>query len=89
MPEVPCPRRNGAINDPVTLKPASTSGCKPPGRDVIFIDLTRDDDSTKLYTFQNGSGSVCADLFGSADKEKILQAFELSLEKTSFEPEKT
>lgn len=45
---------------------------------------------TKLYTFQDGEWKcILADLFSPADKEKILQAFELSLEKTGFKPEKT
>lgn len=45
---------------------------------------------TKLYTFQAGEWRrVCADLFSSADKEQILKAFDLSLEKTGFKPEKT
>ncbi|KAK3984002.1 HAD-like protein [Cladorrhinum sp. PSN332] len=45
---------------------------------------------TKLYTFQDGEWQrVCADLFSDADKEKILEAFDLSLEKTGFKPEKT
>ena len=45
---------------------------------------------TKLYTFHGGEWQrVCADLFSSTDKEKILQAFDLSLKKTGFKPEKT
>ncbi|KAF2006662.1 HAD-like protein [Amniculicola lignicola CBS 123094] len=45
---------------------------------------------TKLYTYKEGQwGRVCADLFSSSDKERILKAFDLSLEKTGFKPEKT
>lgn len=45
---------------------------------------------TKLYTFQNGEWQrVYADLFSDADKKKILEAFDLALEKTGFKPEKT
>ncbi|KAI0448373.1 HAD-like domain-containing protein [Xylaria acuta] len=42
---------------------------------------------TKLHTFRNGEWQrVCADLFSSTDKEKILEMFDLSLEKTGFKP---
>ncbi|KAK4210853.1 HAD-like domain-containing protein [Rhypophila decipiens] len=47
---------------------------------------------TKLYTFQNDTKQwkrICADLFSDADKAKILEAFDLALEKTGFKPEKT
>ncbi|KAK4161763.1 HAD-like protein [Cladorrhinum sp. PSN259] len=45
---------------------------------------------TKLYTFQNGEWQrVYADLFSDDEKKKILEAFDLSLEKTGFKPEKT
>jgi phosphomannomutase len=45
---------------------------------------------TKLYTFKDGEWQrVYADLFSSTEKEKILEAFDLSLETTGFKPEKT
>ncbi|KAF2757745.1 HAD-like protein [Pseudovirgaria hyperparasitica] len=45
---------------------------------------------TKLYTYNEGQWNrVCADLFNSSDKESILEALDLSLEKTGFKPEKT
>lgn len=45
---------------------------------------------TKLYIFKDGEWQrVCADLFSSTDKEQILEAFDRSLEKTGFKPEKT
>jgi phosphomannomutase len=45
---------------------------------------------TKLYTFQHGEWRrVCADLFSDDDKARILEAFDLSLEKTGFKPDRT
>ena len=45
---------------------------------------------TKLYTFKDGEWQrVYAELFSSTEKEKILEAFDLSLETTGFKPEKT
>ncbi|KAJ9651800.1 hypothetical protein H2198_008925 [Neophaeococcomyces mojaviensis] len=45
---------------------------------------------TKLYTFKNGEWErIYAELFSITEKEKILKAFDLSLEATGFKPEKT
>ncbi|KAM7182582.1 HAD-like protein [Rhypophila sp. PSN 637] len=45
---------------------------------------------TKLYKFQDGEWHrICADLFSDTDRDQILEAFRLSLEKTGFKPEKT
>jgi phosphomannomutase len=46
--------------------------------------------STKLYTYKESQWCrVCADLFSSSDKKRILKTFDLSLEKTGSKPEKT
>lgn len=45
---------------------------------------------TKLYTHdQNGWHAVYAELFSEEEKNKILKAFDASLEATGFKPEKT
>ncbi|PSN59922.1 HAD-like protein [Corynespora cassiicola Philippines] len=45
---------------------------------------------TNLYTCKEGQWDrVCANLFNNSDKERILEAFDLSLEKTGSKPEKT
>ena len=45
---------------------------------------------TKLYTFKDGEWiRIYAELFSDDEKKKILEAFDLSLEKTGFKPEKT
>ena len=45
---------------------------------------------TKLYTYRNGKwGTVYAELFSDEQKQKILTAFDESLEATGFVPEQT
>ena len=45
---------------------------------------------TKLYTFRDGKwGTVYAELFSDEQKQKILTAFDESLEATGFVPEQT
>nr|WP_218850200.1 HAD-IIB family hydrolase [Sphingomonas lycopersici] len=45
---------------------------------------------TKLYTFRNGAwGAVYAELFSDAEKQRIIEAFNASLDATGFVPGQT